>query len=123
MLRYGPALEKRQVLLGRFVDFGAELYAQVATVVYAEALLAHGSRAADVLPLVESFCAGSRQRIEELRRGLRRNADQQTYDLAQEFLKDGFPTLLAGRVPNRYDAPAGSGAPQKASAEGLPARV
>ena len=123
MLRHGPALEKRQVLLGRFVDFGAELYAQVATVVYAEALLAHGSRAADVLPLVESFCTGSRQRIEELRRGLRRNADQQTYDLAQEFLKDGFPTLLAGRVPNRYDAPAGSGAPQKASAAGTPARV
>ena len=106
MLRYGPGLEKRQMLLGRFVDFGAELYAQVATVVRAEALLARGARGEDVLPLVESFCAGSRTRIDELRRGLRRNQDQETYALAQDFLRDGFPTLLEGRVPNLYDPPA-----------------
>ncbi len=106
MLRFGPDLERRQVLLARFVDYGAELYAQVATVVRAEALLARGARDADVLPLVENFCAGSRARTRELRRGLGRNLDQQTYDLAQEVLKDGFPTLLDGRVPNRYDPPA-----------------
>ncbi len=105
MVRYGPGLEKRQILLGRFVDIGAELYAQVATVVRAEALLARGAREADVLPLVESFCAGSRKRIAELRRGLRRNDDDRTYALAQDFLKDGFPTLLEGRAENLYEAP------------------
>ncbi len=104
MVRHGPGLERRQILLGRFVDFGAELYAQVAAVARAEALLAKGAREVDVLPLVESFCAGSRERIADLRRGIRRNADDQTYALAQEFLKDGFPTLLEGRVPNRYAA-------------------
>lgn len=106
MLRHGPGLEKRQMLLWRFVDFGAELYAQVATVVRAEALIARGERREDVLPLVEDFCAGSRTRIRELRRGLRRNQDAQTYALAQGFLKGEFPTLLAGRVPNPYDPPA-----------------
>ncbi len=106
MARHGPALEKRQVQLGRFVDFGAELYAQVATVARAEALIADGAREVDVLPLVESFCAGSRERIRELRRAIRRNDDDGTYDLAQEFLKGGYPSLLAGRVPNPYDAPA-----------------
>ena len=105
MLRHGPGLEKRQMLLGRFVDFGAELYAQVATVVRAEALIARGARQEDVLPLVEDFCAGSRTRISELRRGLRRNRDEQTYALAQGFLKGEFPTLLEGRVPNPYDPP------------------
>ncbi len=105
MLRHGPGLEKRQVLLGRFVDFGAELYAQVATVVRAEALIARGARQEDVLPLVEDFCAGSRTRISELRRGLRRNREEQTYALAQGFLKGEFPTLLEGRVPNPYDPP------------------
>ena len=105
MLRYGPGLEKRQMLLWRFVDFGAELYAQVATVVRAEALIARGAPREDVLPLVEDFCAGSRTRIGELRRGLRRNQDQETYNLAQDFLRDGFPTLLEGRVPNPYDPP------------------
>ena len=106
MLRYGPGLEKRQMLLWRFVDFGAELYAQVATVVHAEALIARGERREDVLPLVEDFCAGSRIRIGVLRRGLRRNQDRETYALAQGFLKGDFPTLLAGRVPNPYDPPA-----------------
>ncbi len=105
MVRHGPGLEREQVLLGRFVDFGAELYAQVATVVRAEALLARGAREADVLPLVERFCAGSRDRIADLRRGIRRNTDDRTYALAQDFLKEGFPTLLEGRVPNRYAAP------------------
>ena len=123
MLRYGPALEKRQMLLGRFVDFGAELYAQVATVVRAEALLARGARREDVLPLVESFCAGSRTRIGELRRGLRRNQDQETYALAQDFLRDGFPTLLEGRVPNLYDPPAAVEAPLPEPVAGTPVGV
>ena len=123
MLRYGPGLEKRQMLLGRFVDFGAELYAQVATVVRAEALLARGARGEDVLPLVESFCAGSRTRIDELRRGLRRNQDQETYALAQDFLGDGFPTLLEGRVPNLYDPPAAVEAPLPEPVAGTPVGV
>ena len=123
MLRYGPGLEKRQMLLWRFVDFGAELYAQVATVVHAEALLARGARREDVLPLVESFCAGSRTRIGELRRGLRRNQDQETYALAQDFLRDGFPTLLEGRVPNLYDPPAAVEAPLPEPVAGTPVGV
>ncbi len=123
MLRYGPGLEKRQMLLWRFVDFGAELYAQVATVVRAEALIARGEREEDVLPLVEDFCAGSRIRIGELRRGLGRNRDAQTYALAQGFLKGDFPTLLAGRVPNPYDPPAEVAAPVDERPAGTPVGV
>ncbi len=123
MLRYGPGLEKRQMLLWRFVDFGAELYAQVATVVRAEALIARGEREEDVLPLVEDFCAGSRIRIGELRRGLGRNQDAQTYALAQGFLKGDFPTLLAGRVPNPYDPPAEVAAPVDERPAGTPVGV
>lgn len=123
MLRHGPGLEKRQMLLWRFVDFGAELYAQVATVVRAEALIARGSRQEDVLPLVEDFCAGSRTRIAELRRGLRRNQDEQTYALAQGFLKGEFPSLLEGRVPNPYDPPASVDVPAEEPAASTPVGV
>jgi len=123
MVRYGPGLEKRQMLIWRFVDFGAELYAQVATVVRAEALIARGERREDVLPLVEDFCAGSRIRIEALRRGLRRNEDAQTYALAQGFLKGDFPTLLAGRVPNSYDPPAEVEVPAEERPTGTPVGV
>ncbi len=123
MLRHGPGLEKRQMLLWRFVDFGAELYAQVATVVRAEALLARGEPEENVAPLVDDFCAGSRIRIGELRRGLRRNQDEQTYALAQGFLKGEFPTLLEGRVPNPYDPPAPVETPADESVAKTPAAV
>jgi len=123
MLRHGPGLEKRQMLLWRFVDFGAELYAQVATVVRAEALIARGAREEDVLPLVDDFCAGSRIRIGELRRGLRRNQDEGAYALAQGFLKGEFPTLLEGRVPNPYDPPARADVPEEEPAAGAPVGV
>ena len=123
MLRHGPGLEKRQMLLWRFVDFGAELYAQVATVVRAEALIARGAREEDVLPLVDDFCAGSRIRIGELRRGLRRNQDEGTYALAQGFLKGEFPTLLEGRVPNAYDPPASVDVREEEPAAGTPVGV
>ncbi len=112
MLRFGPGLERRQILLARFVDWGAELYAQLAVVTRAEALLARGARRNDVLPLVELFCDRSDDRMRALRRGTRRNRDAPTYSLAQDFLRDGFPTLLEGRSPERYDAsPAADSAP------------
>lgn len=126
MVRHGQGLEKRQVLLARFVDWGAELYAQVATVVRAEALIARGASESEVVPLVKAFCAGSRTRVTRLRRGTRRNDDARTYDLAQDFLKDDcpFPTLLDGRVPNRYDPPgtaAVASEPERAARTPVPA--
>ena len=114
MLRFGPGLEKRQVLLARFVDLGAELYAQVAVVSRAEALLAAGAPEAEVRPLAENFCDRSRRKIAEIHRGLRRNTDRDTYDLAQSFLGGSFPTLLEDRTANAYDpveAPAEEAAP------------
>ena len=38
----GPKLEKRQALLGRFVDIGAELFAQTASIARASDLLRSG---------------------------------------------------------------------------------
>ncbi len=42
MLRYGPKLEKKQVLLGRFVEVGAELFAMTASMGYAKQLIESG---------------------------------------------------------------------------------
>lgn len=120
MLRFGPGLEKRQVLLARFVDFGAELYAQVAAVARAEALIAAGAPEEQVRPLVENFCDRSRTKIAEIRRGVRGNADGETYDLAQKFLAGAFPTLLEDRAANAYDplgAPAGEAVPASSPRE------
>ena len=126
MLRFGPGLEKRQVLLARFVDFGAELYAQVAAVARAEALIAAGAPEEQVRPLVENFCDRSRTKIAEIRRGVRGNADGETYDLAQKFLAGAFPTLLEDRAANAYDplgAPSSSPEPDAAPASSPPEPV
>src|SRR5439155_3203419 len=40
MIRFGPKLEREQVLLGRFVEIGTELYAMAATCARAQGLLA-----------------------------------------------------------------------------------
>ncbi|HEV7928135.1 MAG TPA: 3-hydroxyacyl-CoA dehydrogenase NAD-binding domain-containing protein [Verrucomicrobiae bacterium] len=90
MLRHGPKLERQQLLLGRFVDIGTEIFAITATCLRAERLMqgeATGVNKADLLHLVDYFCRASRLRIEEKFRGVRRNADQASYRLAQQVLK------------------------------------
>jgi hypothetical protein len=89
MLRNGPKLERQQLLLGRFVDIGTELFAITATCLRAERLLqgeATGANKAELLQLVDYFCRASRLRIEEKFRGVRRNADHAGYRLAQQVL-------------------------------------
>jgi Acyl-CoA dehydrogenase, C-terminal domain len=89
MARNGPKLEREQLLLGRFVDIGTELFAITATCLRAEQLLkadATGANKAELLNLVDYFCRASRLRIEEKFRGVRHNADRAGYRLAQQVL-------------------------------------
>jgi hypothetical protein len=103
MVRFGPKLEREQVLLGRFVEIGTELYAVAATCARAQSLLAHGSEEqnAELLELVDYFCATSRLRVERAFGGLRRNTDHQGYRLAQRILGSDSNYLKEGIV--RYD--------------------
>src|SRR4029077_769770 len=59
MLRHGPKLEREQLLLGRFVDIGAELFAMTAACLRGEKLLhSKDTTAGDHnLPgLIDYFC-------------------------------------------------------------------
>ena len=90
MLRHGPKLERQQLLLGRFVELGTELFAMTATCLRADHELKSGQLNAEqqaaLLQLVDYFCQASRLRIEELFRALRKNADRDGYRLAQDLL-------------------------------------
>lgn len=89
MLRHGPALEKKQVLLGRFVDIGAELFAMTAAIGYAGELL--GDRKDDrddVIATVRHFCRITRIKIDRLFRETRSNADGEGYRLAKGMLRE-----------------------------------
>jgi len=90
MLRHGPKLERQQLLLGRLVEIGTEIFAITATCLRAERLLqteAQNSHSANLIGLVDYFCRTSRLRIEEKFRAVRRNADQAGYRVAQQQLK------------------------------------
>jgi hypothetical protein len=89
MLRYGPKLERQQLLLGRFVDIGAELFAITASCLRVERILQSGDvngESAEVVKLLDYFCQAARLRIEEKFRAIHENADRASYGLAQEVL-------------------------------------
>jgi alkylation response protein AidB-like acyl-CoA dehydrogenase len=99
MVRNGPKLERDQLLLGRFVEIGTELFAITATCLRAEHLIrskAPGVDKVELLQLVDYFCQASRLRIAEKFRGVRRNTDRAGYKVAQQVLKGNRPVSLNG---------------------------
>ena len=98
----GPKLEREQILLGRFVDIGTELFAITATCLRAQLLLRsdakEGANRAELLQLADYFCRASRLRIEEKFRELRRNADRFGYRVAQSLLKENPPASRNGEL-------------------------
>jgi alkylation response protein AidB-like acyl-CoA dehydrogenase len=100
MLVNGPKLEREQVLLSRFVEIGAELFAIVATSSRAESLMKSCSReqADEVLHLADYFCQSARLRIERNFDGLSKNTDHIGYKLAQTVLKSHIKCLEEGIV-------------------------
>ena len=87
MVKFGVKLEKRQVLLGRLADIGADLFALAASCVFAQKLLQDGEPEAKVFALVDDFAAQAHLRIAQNFTGVGKNSDQHGYDLAQEIIK------------------------------------
>jgi alkylation response protein AidB-like acyl-CoA dehydrogenase len=83
MARLGPRLEREQLLLGRFVDIAAELFAMTASCAHASLLSDESS-----LSLADYFCRTARLRIANLFRELNHNEDRRGYRLAQMLLPD-----------------------------------
>jgi alkylation response protein AidB-like acyl-CoA dehydrogenase len=98
MARFGRKLEKQQVLLGRFVDIGTELFAMAASCSRADQLAKRGTEdGKEALQLADYFCETARLRIETKFDGLGNNADSKGYKLAQKvvqktpaYLRDGI---------------------------------
>jgi len=87
MLRHGPKLEKKQVLLGRFVDVGAELFAVSASLAYAQQVLDRKSGDPnDLIATVRYFAEISCNKVDELLRATGRNADGPGYRIARTML-------------------------------------
>ena len=118
MTRFGPTLERRQSVLFRLVDVGAELFAISATCVYARQRVRQtGDRSA--YRVADVFCRGARRRIRQLFASVFRNDDGARYRLAQSILKGRHVWLENGPLaPGRPSGLAFPAAPELEGVEG-----
>jgi hypothetical protein len=94
----GPKLEGKQILLGRFVDIGTELFAITASCSRAQAMLATQQDKGELIKLVDYFCKRARLRVKELFHGIHHNTDRQGYSLARKILEGKYEWLTEGVV-------------------------
>lgn len=86
MVRHGPKLDRQQLLLGRLVDVGAELYAMSTSCARALHLLARNEADPQTLATVSYLCKRGGRRIESLFTEARKAPDKEGYRLAQGLL-------------------------------------
>jgi hypothetical protein len=96
MVRFGPKLEKRQSVLFRLVDVGAELFAMSAACSRAEALRQQGKP--EAVELADLFCRYARGRVKDAFRTVFANDDVRTYRVAQDVLAGKHEWLEEGLV-------------------------
>jgi hypothetical protein len=95
MLRYGPRLEKRQMVLFRAVDIGSEIFAMSAACVRAVWLSRKGDTGA--IELADLFCEEARVRIKAGFGEIHQKLDAHRYRVAMNVL-DGSHRWLEGGI-------------------------
>ncbi len=103
MVRFGPGLEKRQAVLGRLVEIGAELLAITAACSRAQAMASRGGGSAGqegggAVELADLFSRHARRRVEDRFATVFDNDDLETYRVAQEVLRGEHAWVENGMV-------------------------
>ena len=101
IVRFGPKLEKRQAVLFRLVDIGAELFAMSAACSRAQMLRTSKSpeeraRSGTAATLANTFCAMSRREIAQRFDELFDNDDVMVYKTAQRLMSNEMAWLEEG---------------------------
>ena len=109
MVRFGPKLEKKQMVLFRAVDIGAELFAMSAACVRAVMLDKQGQ--SEAVTLADVFCLESRERVKAGFANLISRHDPALYRLAMQVLKGEHAWLEKGIVSNESLYPQKKAAP------------
>jgi alkylation response protein AidB-like acyl-CoA dehydrogenase len=116
MVVHGPALERRQSLLFRAVDVGAELFAMVATCARAMRDTRKGVGDGTAMRLADTFCKASRRRVELLFAAIASNDDVSNYETSRDVLAGRYEWLEAGVIPAPHEAPAAAPGTQRGAA-------
>ena len=96
MVRYGPKLEQKQMVLFRAVDIGAELFAIAATCARAQQEARRGNKGA--LALADIFCREARLRVDTLFANLFGPTDNEVYRVSQQVLRGEHAWLETGII-------------------------
>ncbi len=96
MARYQQSLEKRQMILGRLMDIGTDLFAMSATCAYALSLTKENPQDKTPLELAKHFSILAKRRITEKFAALKHNDDRQNNSLAKDVLEGHFKWLEEG---------------------------
>jgi len=96
MVRFGPKLEKRQAVLGRLVEIGAELLAITAACSRAHAMVKRDPANRGPIELADLFSRQARRRIEDRFAAVFDNDDVAAYATAQHVLRGEHAWLEAG---------------------------
>ena len=101
MARFGPSLEEHQVLLGRFVEIGTEIFAASATIARAQGLIDRNEGGDEALGLADFFCREALKKIDLNHRGVTRHNDDMAYSLAQDVTKGKYAFVEDGTAHPR----------------------
>src|SRR3954452_20005911 len=116
MSRWQAKLEKKQAVLGRIVDIGAELYAISAAAVYARTLREeHPERGDEAIEMADLFTRQARRRVDALFGELFSNDDDANYAVAQQVLEGRHTWLEEGIADPSGDGPMIAGQPPEVS--------
>jgi hypothetical protein len=99
MVRIGPKLERRQTLLGRFVDVGVELFAMSATISRASSRVSGNGHDGSSVELADHFCRMARRRVHASFDGVHSNDDASARAVARGVLEGHYAWLEKGIVP------------------------
>jgi alkylation response protein AidB-like acyl-CoA dehydrogenase len=98
MVRFGPKLEKRQAVLGRLVEIGAELLAISAACSRAHTMVTDNPENRGPIELADLFSRHARRRVEDRFATVFDNDDVATYQTAQDVLAGTHRWLETGMV-------------------------
>jgi hypothetical protein len=99
MAGHGSKLEREQVLLGRFVDIGAEIFAIATSCARAQSMLGTRENAnMELLALADYFCCAARLRIDRMFCNVGHNVDLRGKKLAERVLSGELGWLENGIV-------------------------
>ena len=98
MVRFGPKLEKRQAVLGRLVEIGAELLAVTAACSRAHAMVKRDPANRGPIELADLFSRQARRRVQDRFAAVFDNDDVATYRVAQQVLRGEHAWVEEGMV-------------------------